>query len=123
MRTRRTRNSWSRTSAGLIATGHARPQVSKPPVTTARRSRNHWLRTRVKLRPVVTHKICLFLCVTGGLDDEMCVTGGLDSTTCANDAIDLAVCENDFLDVKMYVSDGPHLAMWIHDELASAIRR
>lgn len=53
----------------------------------------------------------------------MCVTGGLDSTTYANDAIDLAVCENDFLDVKMYVSDGPHLAMWIHDELTSAIRR
>lgn len=72
---------------------------------------------------MVTHKICLFLCVTTGLDDEMCVTGGLDSTTCANDAIDLAVCENDFLDVKMNVSDGPHLAMWIHDELASAIRR
>ena len=53
----------------------------------------------------------------------MCVTGGLDSTTCANDAIDLAVCENDFLDVKINVSDGPHRAMWIHDELASAIRR
>jgi len=53
----------------------------------------------------------------------MCVTGGLDSTTCANGAIDLTVCENDFLDVKINVSDGPHLAMWIHDELASAIRR
>ena len=56
---------------------------------------------------MVTHKICRFLCVTTGLDDEMCVTGGLDSTTLANDAIDLTVCENDFLDVKMYVSDGP----------------